>query len=84
MRLSDRKLWRRPTLGVIIAVVLNLMVSQPSAWVSLAGLPLSPLAYFAFRLRPHAALSVLLDRELRVTVPNPLLITGGLAFGREF
>ena len=37
-----------------------------------------------FYLRPHAALSVLLDRELRAAVPNPLLITGGLAIGRDF
>ena len=37
-----------------------------------------------FYLRPHAALSVLLDRELRAAIPNPLLITGGLAVGREF
>ena len=37
-----------------------------------------------FYLRPHAALSVLLDRELRAAVSNPLLITGGLAIGRDF
>jgi hypothetical protein len=37
-----------------------------------------------FYLRPHAALSVLLDRELRAAVANPLLITGGLAIGRDF
>jgi hypothetical protein len=48
MRLSDRKLRRRLTLGVIVAVVLYLMVSQPSAWVSLAGFALAPLANFAF------------------------------------
>jgi hypothetical protein len=84
MRLSDRKLWRRLTLGVIVAVVPCLMVSQPSAWASLAGFTLTPLANFAFCLRPHAALSVLLDRELRAAVPSPLLITGGLAIGRDF
>jgi hypothetical protein len=38
----------------------------------------------AFYLRPHAALSVLLDPELRSAVPSPLLITGGLAVGRDF
>ena len=37
-----------------------------------------------FYLRPHAALSVLLDRELRAAVSSPLLITGGLAIGRDF
>lgn len=37
-----------------------------------------------FYLRPHAALSVLLDRELRAAVSSPLLIIGGLAVGREF
>ena len=84
MRLSDRELWRRLTLGIIVAVVLYLMVSQPSAGVSLAGFTLMPLANFAFRLRPHAALSVLLDRELRAEVTSPLLIAGGLAVGREF
>jgi hypothetical protein len=34
-------------------------------------------------LRPHAALNVLFDRELWAAVPNPLLITGGLAVGRD-
>jgi len=48
MRLSDRKLRRRLTLGVIVAVVLYLMVSRPAAWVSLAGFALAPLANFAF------------------------------------
>jgi hypothetical protein len=48
MRLSDRRLWRRPTLGVIVAVVLCLMVYQPSAWVSFAGFALAPTANFAF------------------------------------
>ena len=37
-----------------------------------------------FYLRPHAGLSVLLDRELRAEVTSPLLIAGGLAVGREF
>ena len=36
-----------------------------------------------FYLRPHVALSVLLDRELRAAVSSPLLITGGLAIGKE-
>jgi|WetSurMetagenome_2_1015567.scaffolds.fasta_scaffold1312568_1 hypothetical protein len=30
-----------------------------------------------------AALTSLLDRELRAAVPNPLLITGGFAIGRD-
>lgn len=37
-----------------------------------------------FYLRPHAALSILLDRDLRAAVSSPLLITGGLAVGRGF
>jgi hypothetical protein len=37
-----------------------------------------------FYLRSHAALSVLLNRELRAAIPNPLLITGGLAIGKDF
>jgi hypothetical protein len=37
-----------------------------------------------FYLRPHGALSVLFDPELRAAVTSPLLITGGLAIGREF
>jgi hypothetical protein len=37
-----------------------------------------------FYLRPHAALSVLLDRELRAEVSSTSLIAGGLAVGREF
>jgi hypothetical protein len=37
-----------------------------------------------FFLGPHAALSVLLDRELRAAVQSPLLFTGGLAIGRDF
>jgi hypothetical protein len=37
-----------------------------------------------FYLRPHAALSVILDRDLRAAVTNSLLATGGLAIGREF
>jgi hypothetical protein len=35
-------------------------------------------------LRPHAALSVLLDPESRTAVPSPSLIAGGLAIGRDF
>ena len=37
-----------------------------------------------FYLRPHAGLSVILDRELRDAVTSPLLIAGGLAIGRDF
>ena len=37
-----------------------------------------------FYLRPHAGLSVILDRELRDAVTSPLLIAGGLTIGREF
>ena len=37
-----------------------------------------------FYLRPHVVLSVILDRELRAAVASPLLVTGGLAIGRDF
>jgi hypothetical protein len=37
-----------------------------------------------FYLRPHAALSVIPDRELRAAVASPLLIAGGVAIGKGF
>jgi hypothetical protein len=37
-----------------------------------------------FYLRPHAGLGVILDRGLRAAVRSPLLISGGLAIGRDF
>jgi hypothetical protein len=37
-----------------------------------------------FYLCPHAALSLVLDRELRDAVSSPLLVTAGLMVGREF
>ncbi len=77
---NSRYVWRG--MALIAGPVL-----QPSAWLSFVGLTFTPWADFAFRevsyLRPHAALSVLLDRELRAAVPSPLFATGGLAIGGD-
>ena len=62
----------------------NFGVNRAALNVVCADLALnwSPAGWFY--LRPHAALSVILDRDLRAAVTNPLLVTGGLAIGREF
>ncbi len=62
----------------------NLDVNRAALDVAGADLALTWSVCGLFYLRPHAGLSVLLDRELRAAVPNPLLITGGLALGRDF
>ena len=62
----------------------NLGVNRAALNVAGADLALTWSVCGLFYLRPHAALSVLLDRELRAAVSNPLLITGGLAIGKEF
>lgn len=62
----------------------NIGVNRAALNVGGADLALTWSPGGLFYLRPHAALSVLLDRELRAAVPNPLLITGGLAIGRDF
>jgi hypothetical protein len=62
----------------------NLDVNHAALNVAGADLALTWSPGGLFYLRPHAALSVLLDRELRAAVPDPLLITGGLAIGRDF
>jgi len=62
----------------------NFEVSRAALCLGEADLALTWSPGGLFYLRPHAALSVLLDRELRAAVPNPVLITGGLVVGREF
>ena len=62
----------------------NLGVNRAALNMGGADLALSWSPGGLFYLRPHAALSVILDRELRAAVASPLLIAGGLAIGREF
>ena len=62
----------------------NLDVNRAALNVAGTDLALTWSPGGLFYLRPHAALSVLLDRELRAAVTSPLLITGGLAIGKEF
>jgi hypothetical protein len=62
----------------------NIGVNRAALNVAGTDLALTWSVCGLFYLRPHAALSVLLDRELRDAVPSPLLITGGLAIGRDF
>jgi hypothetical protein len=62
----------------------NLDVNRAALNMGGADLALTWSPGGVFYVRPHAALSVLLDRELRDAVPNPLLITAGLAIGKEF
>jgi len=62
----------------------NLGVNRAALNMSGMDLALSWSPGGWFYLRPHAALSVLLDPDLRAAVTSPLLITGGLAIGREF
>jgi hypothetical protein len=63
---------------------IDTVVNRATLNVAGTDLALTWSACGLFYLRPHAGLSVLLDRELRAAVPNPLLITGGLAIGRDF
>jgi hypothetical protein len=62
----------------------NLGVNRAALNMAGADLALSWSPGGWFYLRPHAALSVILDRELRAAVASPLLIAGGLAIGRDF
>jgi hypothetical protein len=62
----------------------NLGVNRAALSMAGADLALSWSPGGLLYLSPHGALSVLLDRELRAAVTSPLLITGGLAIGREF
>lgn len=62
----------------------NLGVNRAALNMGGADLALSWSPGGWFYLRPHAALSVLLDPALRAAVTSPLLVTGGLAIGREF
>lgn len=62
----------------------NVGVNRAALNVAGTGLALTWSPCGLFYLRPHAALSVLLDRELRAAIPNPLLFTGGLAIGGDF
>ena len=62
----------------------NVGVNRAALNVAGTDLALTWSACGLFYFRPHVALSMLLDRELRAAVPNPLLITGGLAVGRDF
>jgi hypothetical protein len=61
----------------------NAGVNRAALNVAGTDLALTWSAGRLFYLRPHAALSVLLDRELRAAVLRPLLITGGLVIGRD-
>jgi hypothetical protein len=62
----------------------NVDVNRAALNVAGTDVALTWSACGLFYLRPHAALSVILDRELRAAVASPLLIVGGLAVGREF
>jgi hypothetical protein len=62
----------------------NFGVSRAALNVAGADLALTWSVCGVFYVRPHTALSVLLDRRLRDEVSSPLLITGGLAIGKEF
>jgi hypothetical protein len=62
----------------------NFEVNEAALNVGGADLALNWSPAGMFYLRPHAALNVILDRELRAAVTSPLLITGGLAVGRDF
>jgi hypothetical protein len=61
----------------------NVGVNRTALNVAGAGLALTWTVCGLFYLRPHAGLSVLLDRKLRAAVPSPLLIAGGIVIGKE-
>jgi hypothetical protein len=95
---GDAGLGFEPDLIRNLAIEASASVGWGSAWFNAASLGANRPAFntaggdFAptwspgglLYLRPRAALSVLLDRELRTAVPSPPLIAGELAVGRDF